>query len=332
MVKGKKKVDLNIDTILTRLSEYDIFKYYMPHSWTVNEATLSPFRVEENPSFMIGNKYGKLFFIDFADTSKKGDCWEFVKMLYGISLDKALLKIDNDFKLGISTGVFSDEYKTIVSQYKQPEEAGKRYSFIQVITRPFTKEELKYWSDYHQDISDLRINHIYAPKKVFLNKKLFHLGDEMAFAYFYDGYWKIYRPFASKKNKWVPNNVSSTVMDGKENIKDCDIAFINKSKKDYMVMKKILPCCCGVQNESIACFSEENVKFLKDNSKRQILSFDSDIPGVANSQQITRLFNFDYCNVPRKYLEEGIKDWADLAKTHGLEVITNYLKEKQIIC
>jgi len=40
------------------------------------------------------------------------------------------------------------------------------------------------------------------------------------------------------------------------------------------------------------------------------------------------MHGFNYINVPRKYLVEGIKDWADLAKTHGMQTIENYLKEK----
>jgi DNA primase len=120
-------------------------------------------------------------------------------------------------------------------------------------------------------------------------------------------------------------------MDGKEDIVNCSVAFINKSKKDYMVMKKIFPCSCAVQNEGIGCFSEENVEYLKANSDSQILSFDSDVTGVTNSQQITKLFDFGYANVPRKYLAEGIKDWADLAKVHGLETIEKYLINKNIL-
>ena len=122
-----------------------------------------------------------------------------------------------------------------------------------------------------------------------------------------------------------------TEMDGKVNIINCDTALINKSKKDYMVMLKVFPCSCAVQNESIGCFSEENVKFLKENSKKQILSFDSDATGVSNSQQITKLFNFEYCNVPKKYLLEEIKDWAELSRRYGMKVIEDYLKEKQIL-
>lgn len=96
-------------------------------------------------------------------------------------------------------------------------------------------------------------------------------------------------------------------------------------------MKKVFPCSCAVQNEGIGCFSRENVEFLKSNSKTQILSFDSDVAGVKNSQQITQAFDFGYCNVPRKYLAEDIKDWADLAKAHGLTTIEEYLKTKELI-
>jgi hypothetical protein len=129
----------------------------------------------------------------------------------------------------------------------------------------------------------------------------------------------------------MPNNVPITAMDGKENIKNCDVAFINKSKKDYMVMKKLFPCSCAVQNEGLGCFSHENVEYLKANSDRQILSFDADAVGVQNSKQITEMFDFDYTNVPRQYLTEGIKDWADLAKTHGLKAIEECLKQKGLL-
>lgn len=96
-------------------------------------------------------------------------------------------------------------------------------------------------------------------------------------------------------------------------------------------MKKVFPCSCAVQNEGIGCFSPENLEYIKANSDVQILSFDSDVVGVKNSQQITKLFDFQYTNVPRKYLSEGIKDWADLGKNYGLKTIENYLKEKNLL-
>jgi hypothetical protein len=334
MIQGVKKSRLSIAAILSRISEYDIFRFYMPeHGWKINRVTFSPFRKENNPSFVIGNKLGYLSFIDFADTSLRGDCFNFVQTLYNLRDTSEVLRlIDKDFNLGFTTGVYSDDYKKIVSAYKQPEDLCKRYSLIQVSTRKFTNEELEYWNQYHQSLDDLRANNVYSIKSLFLNKSRFPLKDtELRFGYLYGTSWKIYRPYADKKHKWMPNNVPITEMDGKLDITNCDVAFINKSKKDYMVMKKVFPCCCAVQNEGVGCFSHENVEFLKANSDRQILSFDSDVTGVANSQQITKLFDFDYINVPRQYLSEGIKDWADLAKVYGLKAIEDYLKQKNIL-
>lgn len=334
MIKGKTKTPLLAESILDKISEYDIFRYYMPiKDWKLNVVTFSPFRQERNPSFLIGNKHGRLSFIDFADTTKRGDCFTFVQQLHNLaSIRDVLLMIDRDFGLGIRTGESTGEYKTITAAYKQPADLGKRYSLIQVVTRKFTQEELAYWNQYHQDIQDLRDNQIYSIKTLYFNKQKFPLKEtELRFGYFYDGHWKIYRPYGGKKDKWMPNNVPITAMDGKNDIVNCELAFINKSKKDYMVMKKVFPCCCAVQNEGIACFSPENVEYIKANSDKQVLSFDSDITGVQNSQQITKLFDFGYINVPKRYLKEGIKDWADLAKKYGLKRIEDYLRFKTII-
>jgi hypothetical protein len=325
---------LTPEKILEKITEYDIFKYYMPNTdWEPNVVTFSPFRNERNPSFMIGNKQGRLTFIDFADTSKRGSCFDFVRMSFNLKdLKEVLALIDRDFGLGFSRETNTEQYKRIVSQYIQPVRAVKAYSNIQVIVKPFTNDELAYWNQYHQSLDDLKANNVYSISKVYLNKQLFPVPFELRFGYLYDDKWKIYRPHAKdKKSKWVPNNVPITAMDGKDDIKQCDVAFINKSKKDYMVMKKLFPCSCAVQNEGLGCFSPENVEYIKSNSASQILSFDSDVTGVENSQQITKIFDFDYCNVPRKYLSEGIKDWADLARAHGMQAIEDYLKEKELL-
>ena len=332
MIKGSKKVELTIDSILDRITPFDIFSYYMPNKWKVNDAALSPFRKENNPSFVIGNRSGKLSFIDYTDTSYRGDCFTFVKMMFNLkNMDETLKMIDQDFGLGISSGKLSLDYKKITANYVQPETEGKRYALVQATTRAFTREELAYWNEYHQDISDLKLEHIYSIDKVYLNKKLFTLKDtELRFGYYYSGHWKIYRPFADKKLKWIPNNVPITAMDGKKNIIGAENAFINKSKKDYMVVKKVYPTTCAVQNEGDACFSPENVEFLKTNSVRQTLSFDSDVAGVRNSLKVTEKHDFGYCNVPKEFLREDIKDWAALGRQYGLAKVEQYLKEKGI--
>ena len=334
MIAGPVKSEITTEAILSKISEYDIFRYYMSNRhWEINRVTYSPFRSESKPSFSIYSKHGRVFYIDFADTFYRGGCFDFVMQLYSITFKEMLLMIDRDFNLGLGSpkDFTLPDYKQIVAEYEQPETLEKRYSHIQVITRKFNNDELEYWNQYHQDIDDLRKNNIYAVKKLYLNKRQMTVNkNELTFGYFYDGHWKIYRPL-NKDFKWIPNNVPITAMDGKENINGCETAFINKSKKDYMVISKIYPHACAVQNEGIACFNQENVDFLKQNSQRQILSFDSDVPGVKNSTVVTEAFGFEYCNVPKYYLQEGIKDWADLGRKYGLQIIEHYLKQKFII-
>ena len=116
----------------------------------------------------------------------------------------------------------------------------------------------------------------------------------------------------------------------KENIINVKNALINASKKDYMVVKKVYPHTCNIQNEGEACFSLEILEYLKENSDVQTLSFDSDVAGVKNSLQITKKFGFNYVNTPKMYLREGIKDWAELGRIYGLDTVDQCLKAKGI--
>lgn len=330
MIKGIKHPVITKELILSKITSYDIFRYYMPNvNWKVNVKTNSPFKKDNNPSFLIGYRFNDLSFVDFRDTSLKGDCFTFVKLLYNLeNVYDAYKKIDNDFELGILNSS-KINYTSIIKQYKQPELVIKN-TFIQVKTKKFTKEELAYWEDYYQTIDDLKENNIYSISKLYLNRELFSFNPtNLKFAYLYEDKWKIYTPFADKRQKWVPNNVPITAMDGLHNVQNCDVIFITKSKKDYMVLKKIIPNVCAVQNEGIGCFSEENVKYLKNNSKRQILSFDSDETGVKNSIEITKKFEFDYQNVPKMYLKENINDWASLAKEKGIKTVEKLIKTNQ---
>ena len=333
MIGGDKVKDICVAEVLKNITDYDIFRYYMPHdNWQIGKATYSPFRNEKTGSFIISQHNNRLSFYDFGDSSKKGDCFKFVELLFNVPHYKALAIIDRDFGIGIFPENRTKKYTKIITTYDEPEIVEKKYSFIQVKTRKFNHDELAYWNMFHQDLQDLKDNHIYAIDKVYLNKKIMYKDNgDLRFGYLYEDRWKIYSPYSSKEFKWVPNNVPITAMDGKQNLSIEHPVFINKSKKDYMVIKKLYPYSCAVQNEGASCFSKENVEFLKSNSSSQILSFDSDDTGVKNSKAITKEHDFKYCNVHRVYLKEGLKDWSDLAKKYGMIVVEHYLKQKGII-
>ena len=91
-IQGKKRINLTPDNILKKISEYDVYKMYMPHqNWKINVVTYSAFRNEKNPSFIISYRGGALRFYDFTDSTRSGGCFDFVMMLFNISLREAML-------------------------------------------------------------------------------------------------------------------------------------------------------------------------------------------------------------------------------------------------
>ena len=326
---GKRKVDLSINSIYQRLSPYDLYRHYFG-PFELNKAVCNHLRGDKNPSMIIGNKYGEISHFDLGNPKWRGDAISLVQQINGhCNLDTALRIIDRDFNLGIASGTPNTEYKNITSQYEQPK-IEKRSALIQVVTRKFTTEELKYWSEYHQDVADLRKNDIYSIKTMYFNKQKFPLKDtDLRFGYYYGGYWKLYRPFLDKKNKWL-GNVPLQTSWGTENLKKDKNSLVCKSRKDFMVCKKVYDCVTGVQNESLAAFSEEFVKTLKESSNVVYYGGDADKPGKEASYAITGEFGFKHINSPDRLLPQ-VNDLAEWGKVEGLKALEEHFKIKGLI-
>jgi hypothetical protein len=117
---------------------------------------------------------------------------------------------------------------------------------------------------------------------------------------------------------------------GLENIDKEQNTIVTKSLKDYMIVRKIYNYVVGVQNESLAAFSEEFANNLTMGSRKVYYAGDSDVPGKAASYLITENFKWKHLNPPDRYLPE-VKDWADLAKEKGIEKVYNHLMKKGVI-
>lgn len=336
MITGKKLLSLSPEVILSFVTEYDIYRFYCTRPFTLNKPFNSPMpgRGDSVASFLIGNKNGFLYHIDFGDSRFRGNCFDFVKQLLMLpDFHQTLKKIDKDFGLGISDGKVTD-VRTQIITYQQPKMEEKRPAYIQVkVRKNFNKAELKYWEGYYQDENDLRDEFIYPLKEVLIDKVQYGWKkDELIFGYlFEDKYWKIYRPFAENpKLKWK-NNAPIDTVDGLENVRGCKNAIVTKSKKDKMVLRKIFPCVCAVQNESLVALNQNTISYLNEQCENVYINYDADAPGKKNSRIVTETLGYKHVNVPDIFLKEGIKDFADLARIHGLDIVKNHLNEKNII-
>lgn len=330
IMKVNRPIDLK-KLIFEKISQEQIFRYYYPYKFKLNERCLSCFQKENNPSMIIGTKSntGDIIFKCF-NSKHQGDCIVFVMQYFNIDYIDALEKIAEDFGLKECSNI---KYESIIKELpKQEIIKQKKSPDIVVLSRNFNKNELSYWNNYYQNISDLKRENIYVPKKIWINKNpMYFNSTELIFCYYYPKLdkWKIYKPFAKKNEKWL-SNVPLQTSWGINNINKENNTIIAKSLKDYMVLLKIYPHIVGVQNESIAAFSNDFVEKLKNNSKNIYYGGDSDAPGKAASYLITNEFEFKHVN-PIDELLPDIKDFSDWAKKEGLDKIQNHLINKNIL-
>ena len=199
-------------------------------------------------------------------------------------------------------------------------------------------KELDYWKQFEITASELNKKGILPIQKLFLNKQVISNPDkELRFAYIFDEYIKIYAPYG--RFKWMsscPNDYISGFDEIKYKIfkgEQDKRLIISKSVKDELVLKKFFKDVCSTQNESSNSISPEDMEIIRKGYEDSFvyMAYDSDQAGVKNSQYYTENYHFNYFNVPKIFLREGIKDWADLVKHKGLDTMENYLKIKKLI-
>lgn len=348
MIKGSKRVVLNRETILKKITEYDIYRLYLPDFKSIGDPFCNTLRGEGNPSMKINyhEQGDRLTHIDFGDDRYRGDAIALVQQAFNCDYNTALLRIDKDFNLGIAEKRIEELPKII--KWEQPERI-HTITYppkLNIITRGYDKwtaQELAYWSRLSQGVSELREEYVFVPKSIFRNgSRIPQIKDFLTFLFFYPdiGKWKIYRPFAPKRTKKTPiekwkhdTNVPFGYCDGLQNIQGCNIAYLTKSKKDKLVLKKALNtnCIAYTQAEDPAAISEDTLNIFKNNSKKSVVVFDADEKGKKTSKWLTDNHGFIHCNLPEIYTWNGMTDFSDLAWNLGIDKVTEHFKSKNLL-
>ena len=320
---SKKPDDITAELIYSKISDYDIYRFYMGE-FTIGRPLCNHHRGDKNPSFVIYlGQGGHLFHRDYADEKYRGGPFDLLTQIFvGFDYDKALRKVAHDFGIQDST---STDYQKITSKYSKPVIDMKRHAVIHLSARKFEAADLAYWAAYGITHEQLRAEEVYCVKEWSLNRRKQYIGPgELCFGYRYNEGFKIYYPNRTKDNgKWT-SNVTTQLVENLAVLKGADRVLITKAKKDRMVLSRYFPAVLSVQNESRSCFTEAFVNQLK--GKEVWINYDSDDPGVKACKAITDEFGFKYINIPKLYLP--IKDFSDLYKTHGEQPIIDYLKSK----
>ena len=94
---------LSKDVILSKITEYDIFRYYCSPFKEVNVKFCSELRKDHTPTVSIIKWKGKLLYKDFGYDDHTFDCFSYLQCKYNASFFDALKIIDSDFNLNLSS-------------------------------------------------------------------------------------------------------------------------------------------------------------------------------------------------------------------------------------
>lgn len=315
------RLSLTKDNILSKITEYTIFKNYCNNFEEVGKKFKSEFRSESLPSAMITYHNGRLWYKDFGSNDKAIDCFGFIQYKYGLDFKQSLLKINIDFKLNLHYDENTkpiELIETTVINYNTPKLQDKlSETYIRVKVRNWYDRDIKFW--YRYNISREILERYYVqPLEWFSinNTRIVAPGFCYSFYFGKKGekyYYKIYSPY-STKNKWV-TNAANKIQGLIQLPKKGNILVITKSMKDVMVLSSFGIPAIAPQTETIVIDRD-----LDDNLKQRFenifILFDNDKTGKIGSLKNVEANNYTPIFVP---IESNCKDISDYVLEYGAE-------------
>jgi hypothetical protein len=306
--------------ILQRTSEYEIFKKYCTPFEEINRGFCSELRVDKNPDcYIFNNSEGKLLYVDFAKGLRL-NCFGYVMYKYGLGYKEALKAIYEGLQLSKVT-------------YREPiEKVTKLKTILNIQTRPYNIKDYEFWGKYGIKLKTLEDYNVFACKsynyiKGEKNYTFYESYNNPIYAYRFveDGqyFYKIYRPYADKKFKFMFNGTVNCIEGYDQLPLHGDLLIITKSLKDCMTYREIGYSAISLQGEHNP-LQKELLEKLRNRFEKIILNFDSD---KAGKEAIEGYFNIkgewvpglaEQYNLPYFYIDKA-KDLSDFVKEYGLE-------------
>jgi DNA primase len=304
--------------ILEKLTEYDIYSYYMVNKFEIGKVMSSPFRSDKNPSFAIFKSKGtnELLYKDHG-TGLVGDCISFVSNLRGINYSEALDLVYND--------LIENKIKLTIKGKQIQEIYNPVDTIISILKKNFTINDDEYWGKYKVIDRKLLKRFDISPIYTFwINDRkspMYYTKDFPLYAYKVFDKYKIYSPYADKKNKWR-NNCGLYDLQGLEQLEyKQDTLIITKSLKDVLVLTSLGYESIAPHGEDIK-IPENIMNHLKQNYKNIVIFYDNDEAGIKCSNKICRQYNLQNIRLDSKE-----KDISDYIENHTIEETKDKIKE-----
>jgi len=261
--------------ILNRLRQEEIFAYYLDINVTYIDWCLSnksykinnPLRNDVNPSLGFSYKGNKVYFRDFANKYYNGDCFNLVAMLHNKDINNAQGFVET-CNIIIDNMIYNKpkNIKLINICNNEVHITESKSKVIEIFDRRYNSNDLQYWKQFSIGEADLIENKVFAVSSYKVGEFYF-TPKERVFAYYLDKEddeqkWQLYfidRKKHDKYPRFITN--SNSHLQCTFELKKADNLLITKSRKDVIVLKKLIKSLPyhTVPSIAITSLTSENV-------------------------------------------------------------------------
>lgn len=318
--------DVTLEEILKSVSEEQIFSYYMNIDVNFKKKYTNPFRDDTHPNcFFKVSKSGILYFVDYGypDNSYL-NAVEVVMMRYGCSYRKALSHIKTDLLCNFAANSKQIIQKTVINK----EAFNTSSTEIKISLTKFKQSDVDYWESFGVTKETLKRYNVRKVDKVWINDRLWYLYNDLDPCYRYKekNRFKLYRPLATKKNKFR-SNLYGGILEGYTQLPDSgNTLIITKSSKDVMTLASLGFNAVAVRSESTP-LSENAYNILKERFKKIFLWFDPDNAGVAGASKMSEKYNLPMFTHDISFGKDASDIYKNKGKTFLVKLIKDQLKK-----
>ncbi len=306
-----------------------VFRHFVPADWIVGKNFRNPFYDDKKASCNIYfDKNTHQYKIkDFGDLQYNGDCFSLVALLNGFDVRtnfaEVLDIIVQEMVLDNHRGAATPQKPKAIQKISIPEETTS--SDFEVITKPFSESELRYWKQFGIGLHTLKKYHVAsvsqfsATNKQGKNYCIMATDKEPIFGYVHKHFTKLYRPQSEQRFQFLGNKPETYIFGLDYLMARGDVLFITGGEKDVLSL--------SAKGFSAICFNSENanippevVKKLSYRFRHIVLLYDVDRAGVeATIHHLNALKELDikHLTLPLNGTkqEKDVSDYFRIGKT-----------------
>lgn len=315
----------NVQQLYSLLGQERIMSFYFHQQIIIGKRYCNPFRDDSNPScFFKWSQVGNLYFVDYATQKIYYNPIDVACMATGYGYPDILYKIESDFNLKNLNLENRKQLELETSSFKKPE---VKPANIKVSTVKFTKKDLDYWKQFGITPEILSFYNVKKVSKAWIADQLWYIHNDIDPCYRYKekDKFKIYRPFADKKNKFRTNYFGG-ILEGYEQLPHKgELLIITKGLKDVMCLHSLGINAVAVRSENTPV-SENAFNLLNNRFEKIYIWFDADEAGVKGADKLSQMYNLPCIYHDKELGKDPSEIYVNNEKQKVLEIIQDQLK------